>query len=161
MNDLSNFQTILTSLVIAILTSFISVNIALRKYKSEKWWDIKTTCYVTIIEALNNMIMYCDLWMDVELDDKLVCKKTLENYHSEFNCSKLLLDKQMNIGNLLLSDEAYNVLLNLTYSLSKSENMTDITQSIAFIRCEVEECLHLLIPCAKKDLKITNSFLDK
>jgi len=161
MTEYINIPTLVTATVIAIFTSFISVNIALRKYKSEKWWDIKTTCYISIIEALNNIIIYCDLWIDENLDGKPVCQDTLNKYNTEFKNSKLLLDKQMNIGKLLLSDQTYKILLDLVNSLSKSDDMTDITQSIASIRCEVEECLHLLIPYAKKDLKITNSFLDK
>jgi len=89
-NDVINLQIIFTSLITAVLTSFISVNIALRKYKSEQWWDKKLNSYMTIIEALNNMMVYCDLYIDVEFEGRSIFEINLEKYKNEFNSCNIV-----------------------------------------------------------------------
>ena len=161
MNDVINLQIIFTSLITAVLTSFISVNIALRKYKSEQWWDKKLNSYMTIIEALNNMMVYCDLYIDVEFEGRSIFEINLEKYKNEFNSCNIILNQQVNIGSLLFSNQVCKVLLKLSASISSSESITDMDKRFGYIRCEISECLNLLVPYAKQDLKVTNSFLDK
>lgn len=161
MTEYINLTTLITAIVTSIFTSFISVNLALRKYKSEKWWDFKASCYLSIIEALNNMVIYCDLWLDLEVDGKNGCEDTLRKYKNEFNSAGLLLKGQASAGKLLLSKDIYEALSSLANSVSQAGYIECKTQEIGSIRCEVDDCLNKVIPYIKSDLKVKNSFLDK
>lgn len=161
MAEYINLTTLITVVLTSIFTSFIAVNLALRKYKSEKWWDFKASSYLLIIEALNNMIIYCDLQLDLELDNKNVCGDTLRKYKDEFQSAGLLLKRQISSGKLLLSEDIYEALFLLANTVSKAEYMECEIQGMASIRCEVDDCLNKIIPYVKSDLKIKNSFIDK
>lgn len=161
MSDFIHLPTLLTSIVTSLFVSFFSVNLALRKYKSEKWWDFKASCYLSIIEALNNMVIYCDLWLDEELEEKDVCEDTLRKYEEEFKNAGLLLKKQVGSGKLLLSDDIYKILYSLAQKVYQAEGMQCKTRGIGSIRTDADECLSKLTPFIKDDLKVRNSLIDK
>jgi hypothetical protein len=161
MAEYINLETLITATLTSLFASFISVNIALRKYKSEKWWDFKASCHLSVIEALNNIIIYCDLWLDEKIDEKSVCDNKLQKYKEEFKCAGLLLKKQASSGKLLLSQDIYEALFSLTHIITVSEYMECNAQVIASIRCEADDCLNKIIPYVKRDLKVNNSFIDK
>lgn len=161
MSDFIHLPTLLTSILTSLFVSFFSVNLALRRYKSEKWWDFKASCYLSIIEALNNMVIYCDLWIDEALDGKDVCEDTLRKYEEEFKSAGLLLKKQVGSGKLLLSDDIYKILYSLAHKVSQAEDMQCKTRGIGSIRNDADECLSKLTPFIKDDLKVRNSLIDK
>ena len=146
--------TLLPAIVVAVPTSLLSVYFALRKYRSEKWWDKKTESYLEIVGALNGMIRYCDRFLDEALDGKYVSEEQKSELDKIYHDGKALLETQTNIGRLLLSEPAYKNLLTLDLELSKSERLADITKQVAEIRGAVEDCLHSLIPNARKDLRV-------
>ncbi len=45
---------ILTGIVIAVISSLIATHLALKRFRTEKWWERKVDAYLKIIEALHN-----------------------------------------------------------------------------------------------------------
>ncbi|MDQ7048953.1 MAG: hypothetical protein Q9M92_05180 [Enterobacterales bacterium] len=108
------------------------------------------------IEALNKVILYCDLWIESELDAKEISEEMFDMHEKEFIKSKLVLESQLNIGALFLSKKTYKSLLDFNHSLCAAERSDNKEQEISGIRCEAEDCLFSFIPYAKKDLNVTN-----
>jgi len=154
MSDIVNIQTLLTAIIVAIPTSYFSVHFALKKYRTQKWWDKKADCYFEIINALNDLIRYCDIQLDEKLDDISVSNENKELLKKEFHKGKLILQTQVNIGSLLLPEDVIKDLLSLDSALISAERESEITQQIAATRCAAEDCLFNLIPNAKNDLGI-------
>jgi hypothetical protein len=50
--------TLLPSLVVAVFTSIVTVQLALRRFHAERWWERKTDAYSRIVEALNVVMGY-------------------------------------------------------------------------------------------------------
>ena len=154
MADLINIQTLVTAIVVAVPTSLLSVYLALRKYRTEKWWDKKAECYLETVNSMNDIIRFCDSYLAEELDGKEITDSIRDELERKFHSGKLTLETQTNIGRLLMSEDAYKDLLSLDRALSKAENDQDITQQIAGIRVETEDCLCAFIPHAKNDLGV-------
>lgn len=154
MTDFIDIQTLVTAIVVAVPTSFLSVYLALRKYRTEKWWERKAECYIETVNSMNDIIRFCDGYLAEELNGKGVTDAIRDDLEKNFHSGKMLLETQTNIGRLLMSEDAYKDLLSLDLALSKAEGEEDISQQIAGIRVETEDCLCSFIPHAKKDLGV-------
>ena len=145
-----NMITIMTSLCVAIVTAWVAVFLAFRRYKFEKWWDRKAQCYIETIEALNKMMEVCDINIGDTASEPVA---TNANELSEkYRKGKSFLITQTNIGRLFLSDEAYKVLLQFDNELSRIEEENEGPRKIADIRVSVENCIEALIPIARRDI---------
>ena len=145
------FNIILTSIV----TSSISVWWALKKYRSEKWWDKKLESYLQTVEAMNKILSFCDNYIAVEWFEKKSPEEEKDQLKKEFYDGKKLLEKQANIGKLILAEQACKVLLRFDNELYKIEQDFDI-QQIAGLREETDCCLSSFIKIAQTDLGIKN-----
>lgn len=152
MADIINIQTLVTAIVVAFPTSMLSVYLAMRKYRTEKWWDRKAECYIETVNSMNDIIRFCDSYL-AELDGVEITASAREELEKKFHNGKMLLETQTNIGHLLISEDAHKDLLSLDRALYKFEIEEDITsQQIAEIRGETEDCLESFIVHAKNDL---------
>ncbi len=61
-------ERISISVISAIITAFISVKLAMSKFKSEKVWVKSIECYSSILSDLSNIIVYSDLILDIKDD---------------------------------------------------------------------------------------------
>ncbi|NOI46165.1 hypothetical protein [Vibrio alginolyticus] len=93
---------LLSSLFIAITASYISVKLAMRKFKSEKWWDKKLHCYTEITELLSMVIIYADMVIDVELDGVEHDSAAYSSQESAFNEAIIKLQKHGHSSAILL-----------------------------------------------------------
>ena len=113
MEELINIQTLVTAIIVAVPTSMLSVYLALKKYRTEKWWEKKVEWYINAINAMNDIIRFCDSTLAEELEARAVSDDLKKELSSKFHKGKMLLETQTNIGQLLMSREAYNDLLSL------------------------------------------------
>jgi hypothetical protein len=52
------FLSSLSGLLIAIVTSFLTVRLAVWRFHSEKWWEKKAEIYAKLLEALFDMHLF-------------------------------------------------------------------------------------------------------
>lgn len=67
-----------------------------------------------------------------------------------------MIETQLNIGRLLMSEKAYKDLLSLDLVLSKAEGEDDLVKQLSGIRVKTEDCIFSFIPHAKEDLRVQN-----
>ena len=51
----------LPGIIAAVLASHLAAKWSLRKFYSEKWWLRKENAYVEIIDALYDLVQYCEI----------------------------------------------------------------------------------------------------
>ena len=141
------FNIVLTS----IITSTISVRWALKKYRSEKWWDKKLESYLQTVEAMNKIINYCDKYIAENCCGKEFSEEEMEQLNTDFSEGKKLLEKQINIGNLMLTKQAHRKILQLDRFLYEFDLDRDLKQ-VGGLRDETDDCLSSFIELAKADL---------
>ncbi len=117
----SALVTFLSGLIVAVVTSIVTVRLALRRFYSEKWWERKANAYAAIMESMHHVREHADthlafetraqLPMPTEGEEKL--KRELEEAIAD-------LRKHRDVGSFLISDEAVAVLNALFQEFDKS-----------------------------------------
>lgn len=67
------------SLIGGAFWSYLTVYFALRRFRSERWWDRKADAYSRIIESLHHMTVYCEM----ELREQATGVPPSEEYQKE------------------------------------------------------------------------------
>lgn len=103
----------LPGIVSAIIASYLAANWSLRKFYSEKWWERKERAYTEIIDALYDLLQYCEIqkedygrgtgYSDVKV------KELEERYSQAF----WKIKKATDIGAFVVSSEAESILKEL------------------------------------------------
>lgn len=103
----------LPGIVAAIIASCLTAKLALRGFYSEKWWERKEKAYSEIIEALYDLLQYCEIKKEDygggtgHPEDKL---KELADRHSQ---ALWKIKKTTNVGAFIVSAEAQIILMEL------------------------------------------------
>jgi hypothetical protein len=140
-------------LVVSIPTAIISVKLALRKFKSEKWWDKKLACYIELSEAFSVIINYADMVMDIKLDG---VKHDAEEFNQRkllFNESMLKLETQAYTSVLFIDKTSHEALLRFYNELFRMETSSQDPKKLAELRENAESCLNIISDEAKREYR--------
>ncbi len=154
MDEYITIDKIITSLIVAIPTAWLSVHFALKKYRTEKWWDTKLTCYLNTIDALNNLIVYCDCVIDIEFEEVNYTEDQIKLNESNYHEARSHLQAQVNLGGLLLSKVSHDAIVELNNELFTAERECNLGKRAADTREIAEYCVGVMVFNAKKDLGV-------
>lgn len=152
MSELFSLKEILHMIVVAVPTAYITAVLAFRKYRTEKWWDKRAQCYCDTISALNEIIVVCDAFIDEKVHGVTLRKADRELLEAKYKKSKEFCFTQINIGKLLMSDKAHEILSGFEQELFKFETNSDQTVIKEAVREVTEGHLNAFIPIARSDL---------
>lgn len=148
---------LIVPVIIALITSIISVKLALRKFKSEKWWDRKLSCYIELAEAFSVIIIYVDMVIDIDLDDVQHDPKEFEKLRLSYNQSITKLQTQAYTSVIFIDKSSYESLLRFNNKLFRLETSSRDSRKLADLRESAETCLSIISEEAKRELGIKRS----
>src|SRR6266508_6032808 len=67
--------SIFSAILISVITSWITVRLALKQFYSERWWVRKDEAYTSIIDALSDLVDYYEEFYDESLGIKEISKE--------------------------------------------------------------------------------------
>ena len=88
------------AILIAAVSSWITVQLALRRFRRERWWERKTDAYTKVIEALHNSKEFSDRHLEAaqagrEIPDDLLEPLNAERHNvlmgAEYNPTDLVM----------------------------------------------------------------------
>lgn len=139
-------------LMTTLLAAFLSAKWAVDRVYREKWWERKEKAYADIIEALHDMIRYCDLMADEYLErQEHPMKKEFSDKHKE---AYWKIQKSTDIGAFVISKDAAAILHKLRQRprLNWEDNPPwDIYEEDAKY---YRQALSDIRDCAHKDLRV-------
>lgn len=144
---------VLTTISIAAVSSLITVQFSLRKFRSERWWERKAEAYSRIIEVLHNAKAFAASHIEAEEKGRELPEEQDEALRRR---SKVAFDeilKVSDIGAFLLSDDAIE---RLRLFQKKTEEASSEETWFEYLEKEwsaTDKCLKDLIQIAKRDLK--------
>ncbi len=147
-------EKILTGLIVALPSSILGSYLALRKYRSEKWWDKRVSHHLDTISALNDIIIYCDFALDVELKEVNRSKRQLDELKSKYDSANVHLQALVNISSLFYSSKICDAIKCLNSEMFKAERELDIYQKLGSLRESAENCLNQIVAVAQNDLHV-------
>jgi hypothetical protein len=149
-------EILIPGIVTAVVTSYITVKLAIRRFHEERWWEKKEKSYSRLIMVLHRFKSitheyYADEYVPTHLlseDDKLALNE-------EWKKTNQKLIKLRDIASFHLSDDAISI-------LDEYENRVRKRPKPGFDRLQrvkdhleaAEQCLERLKEAAKRDLKV-------
>ena len=89
------------SLLVAVVTAFVTVRLSLSNFYSQKWWERKAEVYSTILEALASTVVgYQSILQGAHKNKD--ARKLIDDRHKE---AKFRIDQLRHGGAFVISDE--------------------------------------------------------
>jgi hypothetical protein len=157
MNWTPTIFSIASSLGIAVVTSLVSVRLALRRFYSEKWWERKSASYIAIIESLHHLREHADTHLTFEMKDLKLPTEGAELLERNLKQAMADLRKHRDIGSFVISEEAMSILNSLFAELDKSVEIGRLKSYVEYLDYRVgaiDETLGQLRGVAKRDLSM-------
>lgn len=147
-------KVVLPGLVIALVTSIITVKLSLRRFYEEKWWEKKHQVYGQLFEALHHLKKYALEHLDAEEMHREIPegkKKELEKNWKRFSQE---FEQLYDLASFQLSTKAVEILDDYEKKKKEAENNENLYEWIDADAAATIECLKKLTAEAKVDLKI-------
>jgi hypothetical protein len=155
-------QNLMVSIVVAIVSAVVTVFLAFRRFRRERWWDRKADAYAAIIEALHHMkrgieddIRVFQQYPPKQEDE--ASKERTKKYRQAYE----EVHKAVNTGSFLLSKEAVDTLDRFMSDFQKArddarmhDGYLDPDTHLSGMLNAIKKCLDSLPPIAKRDLGV-------
>lgn len=113
-----------SALIVAVVTSLLTVRLALGRFYSEKWWERKAAAYAAIIESMHYVREHADSHLAHEERGRIpMPPEGKEKLMLELQNAMASLRKHRDVGGFLISDRATAALNELFLELDKSANI--------------------------------------
>jgi hypothetical protein len=147
-------ETILAGIVIATISSLVTVQLSLGRFRSEKWWEKKAEAYSNLIGAIHDAKAFSEETIeagskgkDLSGDDDKALRIRSKNAESD-------IYRAMDVGAFYLSDKAIARLRSYMKDCGESSNTTDWVMYITNDYEANKSCLADMIEIARNDLKV-------
>jgi hypothetical protein len=144
-------------IITAILGSYLAARWSLKRFYSEKWWDRKEHAYAEIIDALYDVIQYCEIKKENYGQGTGHSAEKESEFSSNYKAAFWKIKRATDVGAFVISAEAQNVLKGLRDRprLKWEENPPwDIFEEDYEAH---RDALNKIVALAKKDLGAKNT----
>lgn len=117
---LTGALTLSSGLIVAVVSSLLTVRLALRRFYSEKWWERKAAAYTAIMESMHHVREHADTHLAFELNGRELPADGKDKLDRELRQAVADLRRHRDVGSLVISAEATAALNELFQELEKS-----------------------------------------
>ena len=142
--------SLLVGLVIAVVTSILTVHLALLRFRQEKLWEKRTVAYERLIEALYHSKEFNDVHIEAMVKYRDVPKQIDDELRKKVGKARQEIEKAANIGAFLLSSEAIDRVKLYRKEAETASQETDWTTYLFEDQDTTNRCLQDMIAIAKK-----------
>jgi hypothetical protein len=143
---------ITTAVVVAIISAWITVKLSLRRFRSEKWWELKVQTYQNVIEALHNSKLFADEHLEAGYNFREVSDERDKELRQKAKAGHEELGKIMDIGAFMLSEEATARLQRYRKEAKAAGEEPDWVGYLEADYAALDNCLKDFIEIARRDL---------
>jgi len=144
---------LLTGIVIATVSAWITVQLSLRRFRAEKWWERKADAYSKVIEALHNSKTSADHFLVAEIRGLKLPEDRDEEMRSRMRAAKDEILKAMDVGSFVLSKEALDRLRQYKRDTDEALKQNSLFEYLETNVTAAERCLNDIIEISKRDLR--------
>lgn len=94
------------SLAVAVLTSWLTVHMTLKRFRSEKWWGKRSEAYSQIMEALHHIREHADNERAAEQRGATLAAELAKKLRSNVEKATAEIRLRRDIGSFLISEDA-------------------------------------------------------
>lgn len=145
-----------TNLVVAYFIAVVTVNLSLRRFYKERWWEKKADAYSRIIDALHKHKNYAENKLNGEfIDNPDTSIETM--LRQQWAEGKRELDHAVDLGTFIISEEAELVLNKFQKRKLPDFREESFTGIIETDLKYIQTCLTDIKAAAKRDLSLLDS----
>jgi hypothetical protein len=146
--------TFVSGLLVAIVTSIITVRLSLKQFYSQKWWENKWEYYSKTIESLYHIRHYEDRLLASEESGVNLSDRRKKDLEEKTKIGSDEIDRIISIGGFIVSKETIQSLLKLRKSL-ESLNIQEMSFYIYLDKkvSYLDNAIREISKQAKKDLE--------
>lgn len=146
--------TILTAIGIAFVSSFITFQLSLIRFRSERLWERKVTAYENVIAALHDSKAFTGNHIEADYEDSEITGERDKELRVRSNSAHEEIAKAIDVGTFLLSEEAITRLKSYQEEIEKAKSPEGSwLKHLEADLSATDNCLKDLITIAKLDLK--------
>lgn len=145
---------ILTGIIIAGTTAFITVQLSVKRFRQERWWEKQVRAYEKIIEALHYSKAFSDVHLNARYEGKEVSQDKDNELRMKSAEAHREIERTADVGGFLLSTEARDRIRRYRQEASAAKNTNDWIVYLEDDLAATSSCLEDLVKIARKDLKI-------
>ena len=141
-------------IVIAGVSAYVTVRLALGRFRDEQWWSRRVDAYTAIIEAIYKMKQCDEAYMREYVHRREMSEKSREEVSRKSIDAYNEIKKAVDTGGFLLSDGAVAVLDEMQKSIAEVNNGEDYFSYLETSIEAAETCLGKLPQIAKDHLAV-------
>lgn len=153
----SALPTILTqavlALAIALFSAWLTVYLALRKFRAEKIWERKVVAYERVIEAIHKSKRFSSEHLDATYSGRDLPEARDAELRRLAGEAKDEICRAADIGSFTISEQALGVISTYERELGGTKGFTTWHERLEHDYCVTDQCLKNLIAEAKRDLR--------
>ena len=145
---------LIPSLIVSILTARITVNLSIRQFRSQRWWERKADMYSELIKHLS-IIQYCyGEWINDELMEYRKSDKEKQKISKLYRESLDEFIMKCNESAYIVSEKAHNALENIKREIEWEETTLNWFEDADNRYALVKETIRELREYAREDLNV-------
>ena len=148
--------TILAGIVIAAVSSWITVQLSLRRFRAEKWWGMRVDAYKRLIEALHDSKAFSETHLEADYKGRQIPEEADKELRARAKEASREIARAADLAGFLLGDEARTRLTMYQKEEAKASDTNDWQVYIHGDWSATNSCLQDLIEIARRDLKTDN-----
>jgi hypothetical protein len=150
--------TLLTGIVIAVISAWVTVQLSLRRFRTERWWERKVNAYERVITALYDAKASANQRQEAVIHNRELSEETQNGLSAKSMAARKETARAIEIGAFLLSNETLSRLQQYRQEEHSAYDVpiADWREAIDNEWFAIHDALRDLILLAKKDLQIYN-----
>ena len=148
------FLTILSGVAIAGLSSWITVHLSLKRFRTEKWWEKRAEAYSNLLGAIHDAKAFAENNLEADQRNRELTEEEDKELRSKSKRAEGEIYRAMDVGAFYLSQEAIECLK--SYKKQSSEAGKDGSWTLYLIEDleATDTCLKSMIEIARNDLQV-------
>lgn len=147
------FENLLLSLLSASVASYLTAHWSLRKFYSEKWWDKREKAYTELLDALYDLLQYCEVKKEDYGDGAGYGEDKLDELGRRYSAGIWRIKRAAEIGAFVISPSAADVLKKLVERPELDWHSNPPWEIYAGDYHHYKAALESIRACAREDLR--------
>lgn len=147
-------KAVFPGIIIAAVTSILTVRLAIRRFHEEKWWEKKQEMYSRLLETLHHLKNYAAEHYEGQINLDYITDDKREELRKDWKKFSREFAKLLDLASFHLSSEAVAVLDEYEKKKAKACQSDNIFEWIDGDLAAVSDCLEALKKAAKRDLNV-------
>ena len=147
-------KIIVSGLLIAIVTSILTVHLAIRRFYKEKWWEKKHEAYSNLLKALHHLKNYAAEHYEGSVNPRYITDEKKDELTKDWKKFSREFELSRDLASFQLSNEAVAILDEYEREKVEVEKSRSMFELIKGDLDAVTNCLEKIKKEAKRDLKV-------